>query len=39
MKNMLVLLVLSLFVTTVLSGCQTWQGLGRDIETLGRKMQ
>ena len=36
--RMLIVLVLSAGLT-VLAGCNTMQGLGRDIETLGDKIQ
>jgi predicted small secreted protein len=38
MKTRIVLVLLALWVG-VLSGCNTMQGLGRDIEKLGDKIQ
>ena len=39
MKNGRVALLLLAVWVAVLSGCNTMQGLGRDIETLGDKIQ
>ena len=38
MKTRIVLVLLALWIG-VLSGCNTMQGLGRDIETLGDRIQ
>lgn len=39
MKKLIGLLILCAVMSTMLSGCSTWDGLGRDVESLGRKMQ
>ncbi|HCM43090.1 MAG TPA: entericidin [Candidatus Omnitrophica bacterium] len=39
MKKVIGLLILCAVTMAVLSGCQTWDGFGRDVEKLGQKMQ
>lgn len=39
MKTMISLVILCAVTMTVLSGCSTWDGFGRDVEKLGQKMQ
>ena len=39
MKRLMALALLALFSTTVLSGCNTMEGLGKDVKKLGEKVE
>lgn len=39
MKRQLALLFLALFATGVLSACNTMEGLGKDVQKLGEKVE
>lgn len=39
MKSVLAMLVAALFALGVLAGCNTFKGMGKDIETGGKALQ
>ncbi len=39
MSRIIGLMILCAVTMTVLSGCNTWDGFGEDVERLGQKMQ